>query len=67
MKPAPAQIKAKRRCQSGQSSMEYAVVSLALALALGLDMASNDSVLRQLLDAFRLAYENLAFAISLPL
>jgi hypothetical protein len=47
--------------------MEYAVVSMALALALGLDLASNDSVLRQLLDAFRLAYQNLAYAISLPL
>lgn len=58
---------ATRHRQQGQSSMEYAVVSMALALALGLDLASNDSVLRQLLDAFRLAYQNLAYAISLPL
>lgn len=58
---------ATRHRQQGQSSMEYAVVCVALALALGLDLASNDSVLRQLLDAFRLAYQNLAYAISLPL
>ena len=62
-----SRMPATRHGQQGQSSMEYAVVCVALALALGLDLASNDSVLRQLLDAFRLAYQNLAYAISLPL
>ncbi|MCU0955868.1 MAG: hypothetical protein MUF55_00685 [Hydrogenophaga sp.] len=51
---------------SGQSSMEYVVVCAALAVALGIGMSDNTSVLQQLIDAFRLAYTRIAFAFSLP-
>jgi hypothetical protein len=51
---------------SGQSSLEYAVVCAALALALGIGMSDNNSVLVQLVDAFQLAYTRIAFAYSLP-
>jgi hypothetical protein len=52
--------------ENGQSTVEYLVVTAAVATALGLSMASDDSVLRQLLEALRDAYERFAFAISLP-
>ena len=52
--------------QCGQSSIDYAIVSAVLALALGIGLSSDDSVLRQLLDAFVTAYRNFSFAISLP-
>lgn len=52
--------------QRGQSSMEYIVVCGALALALGLGMANDQSVLWQLLEAFRTAYQNFSYSISLP-
>jgi hypothetical protein len=54
------------REQQGQSTVEYLVVTAAVAAALGLSMATDDSVLRQLLEALREAYERFAFAISLP-
>jgi hypothetical protein len=50
----------------GQSSTEYILVCAALALALGLDMNANTSVLWQLIDAFKSAYANFSYAISLP-
>jgi len=50
----------------GQSSIEYVVVCAALALALGIGMSDNKSVLVQLVDAFQLAYTRIAFAYSLP-
>lgn len=50
----------------GQSSMEYVVVCAALAIALGIAMANQDSVLWQLADAFRTAYHKFSYAISLP-
>lgn len=50
----------------GQSSLEYAVVCAALALALGIGMGSDASVLVRLLEAFRVAYQRFAFALSLP-
>lgn len=50
----------------GQASVEYVVVCLALALALGIGMWNDDSVLRQLLLALRIAYHRYAFALSLP-
>lgn len=50
----------------GQSSIEYLVVCAALALALGLAMANQDSVLWQLAEAFRTAYRKFSYAISLP-
>ncbi len=59
-----------RRCmplrQFGQSSIEYTVVCVALALALGIGMSSDDSVLKQLLEGFRTAYEKFSYALSLP-
>jgi hypothetical protein len=60
------QHKHSMRCATGQSSMEYVVVCAALALALGIGMADDNSVLQQLIDAFRLAYTRIAFAYSLP-
>jgi hypothetical protein len=52
--------------QRGQSSTEYAIVCAALALALGLEMNADTSVLWQLIDAFKSAYANFSYAISLP-
>ena len=46
--------------------MEYVVVCAALALALGVGMSSDTSVLQQLLDGFKSAYQNFSYAISLP-
>ncbi len=51
---------------AGQSSVEYLVVCAALAIALGVGMAGDDSVLRQLLDAFATWYRRLSFALSVP-
>lgn len=50
----------------GQSSMEYLVVCGALALALGLGMSGQDSVLWQLVHAFGTAFRKFSYAISLP-
>jgi len=50
----------------GQSSIEYLVVCAALALALGVAMANQDSVLWQLAEAFRTAFRKFSYAISLP-
>lgn len=55
-----------RLAQRGQSSVDYAIVSAVLAVSLGMGMSSDDSVLRQLLDAFVTAYRNFSFAISMP-
>ncbi len=55
-----------RRAHFGQSSIEYVVVCAALAVALGIGMTDNNSVLLQLINAFRLAYTRIAFAYSLP-
>jgi hypothetical protein len=52
--------------QRGQSSMEYAVVCAALAFALGVGMVDDKSVLRELLEAFKVAYQKFSFALSLP-
>jgi hypothetical protein len=54
------------RAQRGQSSTEYVIVCAALALALGLDMNADTSVLAQLVAAFKSAYANFGYAISLP-
>lgn len=70
--PHPARFLAARiRCSSralqrGQSATEYIVVCTALALVLGIGMVDEGSVLRQLLEAFRLAYQKISFAMSLP-
>lgn len=55
-----------RACWQGQSSTEYLLVCAALALALGVGMADDNSALRQLLNAFALSYQKISFAISLP-
>lgn len=55
-----------RQSMRGQSSMEYAVVCAALALALGLGMVDDTSVLRELLRALQTAYQRFSFALSLP-
>lgn len=52
--------------QTGQASVEYVVVCAAIAFALGVGMVNTDSVLWQLLDALRTAYQNFSFALSLP-
>jgi hypothetical protein len=63
MKPHQAAVV---RCMTGQSSIEYVVVCAGLALALGIGMSDTNSVLMQLINAFRLAYTRIAFAYSLP-
>ena len=52
--------------QSGQSSMEYAIVCAALVFALGIAMLDSNSVLLELIEAFRSSYQKFSFAISLP-
>lgn len=52
--------------QLGQSTVEYVVLTAAIATALGVGMVDDGSALRQLLDAFALAYKKISFAISLP-
>lgn len=52
--------------ESGQTSMEYVVVCAALAFALGIGMWNDASVLRELLAAFRTAYQKISFSLSLP-
>lgn len=46
--------------------MEYVVVCAALAFALGIGMWNDASVLRELLTAFRTAYQKISFSLSLP-
>lgn len=46
--------------------MEYVIVCAALAIALGVGLTNNQSVLWQLLDAMKIAYQNFSYAISLP-
>lgn len=53
-----------RRC-GGQSSVEYAVLCAAIALTLGIGMANSDSVLWQLVDALRTAYQKFTYSVSL--
>jgi Flp pilus assembly pilin Flp len=56
-------MKRARRC-GGQSAVEYAVVCAAIALTLGIGMVNPDSVLWQLVDALRGAYQKFTFAVS---
>lgn len=53
-------------CQRGQSSVEYAVVCTALAFALGVGMSDHNSVLWELIEAFRTAYQKFSYSISVP-
>ena len=50
---------------SGQASVEYAIVCAAVALTLGIGMADPDSVLWQLVDAMRVAYQKFTYAVSI--
>lgn len=59
-------LTSQRRMHSGQSSMEFVIVCAALTIALGIGMTGDSSVLRQLLDAFKAAYQDFSYAISLP-
>lgn len=61
-------LSAKRRSSQmlGQSSVEYIVLTAAIAFALGIGMVDENSVLSQLLNAFSRAYQKISFAISLP-
>ncbi len=52
--------------QAGQSLIEYVVVCSALAVALGIGMIDNNSVLWELINAFQQAYRNYSYIISLP-
>lgn len=52
--------------ESGQAMVEYVVVTLALALALGIGMADDSSVVWQLAQALRVAYQRFSYALSLP-
>lgn len=52
--------------QCGQSSIEYVVVCTAVAFALGVGMSNHNSVLWELIEAFKTAYQNISYAISLP-
>jgi Flp pilus assembly pilin Flp len=54
-----------KRRRSGQSSVEYAVICAAIALTLGIGMTDPDSVLWQLVDAFRNGYQKFTYAISI--
>jgi len=57
---------ARAQRMRGGISVEYVVVCAVLAMALGIGMLSDDSVLRQLLVAMRLSFSKLAYAFSLP-
>jgi len=52
--------------QRGQTSIEYVVVCAALAAALGIGMVDDNSVLRELLEGFRTAYDRLSYSLSIP-
>ena len=46
--------------------MEYLIVCSALAMALGIGMADESSVLLELIEGFKTAYQNFSYALSLP-
>lgn len=52
--------------QCGQSSVEYLVVCAALAFSLGVGMVDQNSVLWQLIEAFKTAYQKISYSMSLP-
>lgn len=57
----------RRKAQAGQSALEYVVVCTAIAMALGVGMHDDKSVLKILLEGFRTGYERISFALSLPI
>lgn len=54
------------RLQCGQSTMEYVVVCAALTISLGIGLLDDTSVLWVLINAFKTAYKNFSYALSLP-
>jgi Flp pilus assembly pilin Flp len=54
------------RRQRGQTMIEYVVLCVVLATALGVGMIDDTSVLRQLLNSFQESYQRFSYAISLP-
>lgn len=52
--------------QSGQAMVEYVIVCGALLLVLVIAAGDDKSALMQLVDAFRQAYRNYSYIISLP-
>ena len=50
----------------GQAMVEYVVVCTVLALALGIGMADENSILWQLVAGFQQYFRNFSYAISLP-
>lgn len=46
--------------------MEYVLLCAVLVLVLCIGMVDDQSALRQLLDAFALAYQKISFAIAMP-
>jgi hypothetical protein len=50
--------------QGGQSLMEYNIVCAVLIFAIGI--GGDSSMLEQLIDAFKTAYQDINYAISLP-
>ncbi len=56
----------KHNNQSGQSSMEYAVICGVFAFVFGVGMLDDNSVLQELLSGFQTAYQKISYAISLP-
>lgn len=52
--------------QSGQSSMDYVITCAVLALVLGVGMRDDSSVLYLLLEAFRVTYQKISYALSMP-
>lgn len=55
------------RANRGQGAVEYLVVCAALAFALGLAMWNDASVLRELIEVFRVAYQKISYSLSIPL
>ena len=66
MKRLSRHCRAPSCLQHGQSSIEYVVVCAALALALGVGMVDDTSVLKALIEALQVAYQKFSYALSLP-
>ena len=66
MNPCRTNARSSLASQRGQSSMEYAIVCAALALALGIGMVDEGSALYELIDALKLAYQQFSEVMSLP-
>jgi hypothetical protein len=52
--------------QQGQAAAEYLILCAVFALALGVGLVDEQSVLRQLLNGFAQAYQQISYAMALP-